>query len=160
MRGLFGVSIGVLLIGGPLWMLYGLTVPVPKFRTGGPHDFVVLAWAVLAVYGGNLAGMLTYWVVQRRAGQHSTPLGIFVAGSCSSLILSIAFVVCRGIQGLIASHSFEAGVGNLWGLIVIFWFSLGTVAAAGIALLLFGLQGPTRRAGASPQAGGPSGVSE
>jgi hypothetical protein len=69
-------------------------------------------------------------------------------------------VVCRGIYGLIASHSFEEGVGNLWGLIVIFWFVLGAVVAAGIAFLFFGLQGPAARAGASQQAGGSSGVSE
>jgi hypothetical protein len=160
MRRPLAVLIGALLIGATLQMIYGITVPVPKSRTGGPHDFIVFASSLLAVYGGILAGALVYWVIQKRAGQASTAFGIFMAGAGSSLMLSVAFVVCRGLYGLITSHSFEQGVGNLWGLIVIFWFLLGTVAAAGIALLLYGLQGPTGRAGASPQAGGSSGGSE
>jgi len=159
MRGLLGVVIGALLIGCPLWMMYGITVPVPKYRTGGPLDFLVFATALLCVYGGVLAGVLVYWVIQKRAGQRSTPFGIFLAGACSSLLLSVAFVVCRGIYGLITSHSFEQGVGNLWGLIVIFWCGLGAVVAAGIAFLFFGLQGPAAPSGAPQQAGGSSGAS-
>lgn len=100
MRGTLSVLIGALLIGGPLWLIYGMTVPVPKYRTGGPHDFIVFASALLAVYGGALAGALVYWVIQKRAGQASTAFGTFLAGACSSVMLSIAFVVCRGIYGL------------------------------------------------------------
>ena len=160
MRRLLGVVIGALLIGCPPWMIYGITVPVPKYRAGGPSDFLVFASALLAVYGGVLAGSLVYWAIKKRAGQTSTPFGIFMAGAFSSLILSVAFAAYRGIYGLITSHSFENGVGNLWGLIVILWLLFDTVVAAGIALLFFGLQGPAARAGASQQAAGPSGVSE
>jgi hypothetical protein len=111
------------------------------------------------VYGGVFVGVLVYWAIQKRTGQRSSPYGIFTAGACSGLALSVAFVICSGIYGLIVSGSFEKGIGNLWGMIVILWLLFGAVVAAGIALLFFGLQGPTGPTAASQQPGGSSGSS-
>jgi hypothetical protein len=156
MSRLLCVAIGILLVGCPPWIIYGMTVPVPQYRTGGYLDFLAFAYALLAVYGGVLVGVLVYWAIQKRAGQRPSPFGIFMAGACSSVSLSVAFVICSGIYGLIVSHSFEKGIGTAWGLVVIFWSLFGTVVAAGIALLFFGLRGPPARAGVSQQTAGSS----
>lgn len=141
------LAIGALLVGFPAWMIYGMTIPVPKYRTGGYVDFLMFAYTLLAVYGGVFIGILIYWASQKRTGQRLSPLGIFIAGAVCSLAFSIAFVIGCGIYGLIVHGSFERGVGNLWGLIVIFWVLFGGVVAAGVGLLFFGLRGPTGPAG-------------
>jgi hypothetical protein len=66
------------------------------------------------------------------------PVEILKAGVWGALAVSVVFVVGAGVHGLITRGSFEKGVGNLWGLLVIFALLLGALVSGGMALLFYG----------------------
>ena len=100
---------GILLVVTPLFMVYGMTVPVPPYRTGTFADYQAFLVSCLTVYGGAVLGIaVRLW---REPGRASTIDGrsIFRAGVTGGLVavgvaLALAFL--------------QSGAGNLWGLVV------------------------------------------
>jgi hypothetical protein len=134
------VVIAVVLIGYPLFLIYAITVPVAQFRTGRYVDFLGFAVTVVAIYGGVLLGAWWQWAKAGRAGQRVRPAEVFKAGVLGALVVAVVFVVGAGVRGLITQGSFEKGVGNLWGLIVILAVFLGALVSGGVALLFYRLR--------------------
>ena len=137
---------GVLLIGIHPWLLYGVTVPMPEYRKGGFVDFLFLFFseALLAIYGGVLLGVLVYWAGKKWIGQSLLPHELFISGLCGVLASCVVFFVGGFVYRLPSSRSYEAAIGaNLWGLLAHIWIVLGTLVAAGVALLFHALRGST-----------------
>jgi hypothetical protein len=137
---LFAIVAGVALIGYPPVLIYAITVPVARFRTGSPVDFLSFAGTVFAVYGGVLLGVAVHWARVGRAWHRVRPLGVLKAGVWGALAVGVIFVAGAGVRGMISRGSFEKGVGNLWGLILIFALLFGTLVSGGMALLFHGLR--------------------
>jgi hypothetical protein len=133
-------AIGLLVL--PAVGLFGTTVPVPQFRARDYTDFLFFAETIAVIYGGVVLGVAVYWLRMRRARRSVRPAGVFQAGVAGAGIAAFAVVAASGIYGLVALGSFERGVGNLWGLIVIFTVVLGAIVAAGLALLWVALRRP------------------
>jgi hypothetical protein len=132
----------ILLLALPAFWLIGTTIPVPRFRAGDITDFLLFAEALAVVYGGVALGVAVYWARARASGLALRSLGILQAGVSGAGGLGLVVVVGSGIHGLITFGSFERGVGNLWGLIVIFAVLLGAFVAGGLALLWLALRMP------------------
>jgi hypothetical protein len=128
----------IALIGYPAFLIYGMTVPVPRFRTGRPVDFLSFVATILAVYGGVLLGVATLWVRTGLAWDRLRPLEVFKAGIWGPCAIASAVVIGAGLRGLIARGSFQEGIGNLWGLLVIFALLFGALVSGGTALLFRG----------------------
>ena len=128
------------LLGYPLYLIYAITVPVPRFRTGTYVDFLTFAATVFAVYGGVLLGVS--WRVARagRAWRLVRPVEIMKAGIWGALSIGALVIVAAGARGLAGQGSFEKGVGNLWGLILIFALVFGALVSGGVALVSFAMK--------------------
>ena len=145
---------GLLLIVCPGLWLMEVTVPVPKYRKGGSADFVLLSWALFAIYCSVLFGIVVSWVRANRSGQPVLPNQVFKAGMFGVLAACIVFFVGGSIYGIAKYGSFEKAIGgNLWGLLAIFWGVLGAIVSAGIALLFYAWRGPAGPTGAGPRPG-------
>jgi hypothetical protein len=145
---------GVLLIACPGLWLMEVSVPVPKYRKGGAADFVLLGWALFAIYGSVLFGVAVSGVRANRSGQPFLPNQVFKAGMFGVLAGCIVFFVGGSIYGIAEYGSFDKAIGgNLWGLLAIFWAVLGALVSAGIALLFFAWFGPAGPTGAGPGTG-------
>lgn len=120
-RLLTGIA-GALLLAAPAWMLLGMTVPVPRFRTGTMADYATLLRSCVVIYGGAALGI----VVQRLrgAGRSRAMTGVDVFRAC----------LAGGIAATAAAIA-VAGGGNLWGLVVIFGAGFSAVVGAGGGLL-------------------------
>jgi hypothetical protein len=140
------IVLAVALIGYPAFLIYAITVPVARFRTGSYVDFLTFVGAVFAVYGGVSLGIAVHWARVGRAWQRVRPAEIFKAGVWGAFAVGAVFVVGAGVHGLTTQGSFEKGIGNLWGLVLIFAALLGALVSAGVALLFYGLR-PLTRAG-------------
>ena len=125
--------LGLLLLVGPIRLVYDMTVPVPKYRTGSFADFRSFVLTCLTVYGGAAGGILCDWWYRARQRQPGRAFAVFRAGF-------IGAIVAVGVALAIAS--LEKGPGNLWGLIVILGAVFGAIVAAGTALLWYALHGP------------------
>src|SRR5215208_2826646 len=128
---------GLLLIACPgAWL-------IEFFGKGGSEGFVLLAWALFAIYGSVLLGVAVYWVRANRSGQPVFPNQVFKAGMFGVLGACIVFFVGGSIYGLAKYGSFDKAIGgNLWGLLAIFWAVLSALVSAGIALLFYAWRGP------------------
>ena len=144
---------GVVLIGCPAVWLMGVTIPLPKYRKGGYADFLFLGQTLLAIYGSVLLGIAAYWAHARRSGQPSFPFEVFKAGMYGVLAACIVFFGGAGLYGLAKYGSFDKAIGNLWGMLVIFWGILGGFVSAGIALLFYAWRGAAGHASAGPGKG-------
>ena len=129
---------GIALIGYPPFLIYAITVPVPQFRTGSYADFLPFAATVSAIYGGVLLGIAVRWATGGKAWATLRPAVVFKAGVWGAVAVGAVFVIGAGVYGLTTQGSFEKGIGNLWGLILIFAALLGALVSAGVALLLHG----------------------
>ena len=143
------IVVGVALISYPSFLIYAMTVPVVRFRTGSYVDFLAFADTMFAIYGGVVIGVAILWARGGRVWQRLRPVEVFKAGVWSAFAVGIVFVVGAGVHGVMTRGSFEKGVGNLWGLIVIFALLLGAFVSGGLALLLYGLR-PSADAGQTP----------
>jgi hypothetical protein len=150
------IVVGVALIGYPPFLLYEITVPVTRFRTGSYVDFLPFAGTVFAIYGGVLLGVAIHWARVGRAWQRLRPREILKAGVWGALAVGVVFLVGAGVHGLATRGSFEKGIGNLWGLILIFAVLFGALVSGGMALLFYGLRPSGDGGGPMPQSGGPS----
>ncbi|HZI95478.1 MAG TPA: hypothetical protein VFE84_14625 [Patescibacteria group bacterium] len=130
------IVLGVALIGCPAFLIYSMTVPVARFRVGGYVDFLVFAGAMSIIYGGVLIGVATLWAMEGRDWRRLRRVGVFKAGVWGVLAVSLVFVLGCGVNGMMTRGSFEKGVGNLWGLIVIFALVFGAMVSGGLALLI------------------------
>ena len=149
------IVIGAALIGYPPFLIYAITVPVARFRTGSCVDFLAFAGTVLAIYGGVFVGIAVHRVVVGRAWQRLRPLEVLKAGVRGAVSAGVVFVVGAGIHGLATQGSFQKGIGNLWGLIVIFAALFGALVSGGVALLLHGLRASPGAGGTTRESGGP-----
>jgi hypothetical protein len=147
--------VAIVLLALPAFWLFGTTIPVASFRTGGYGDFVFFAEALTLVYGGVALGVAIYWALATVSGLPVRSLGILSAGVSGAAALGLIVVVVSGLYGVLVLGSFERGVGNLWGLIVIFATLLGAFVAAGLALLWFASASHTPSGGRSA---GPQGL--
>lgn len=130
----------VALIAYPPFLIYGMTVPVEHSRTGIYTDSLTFAGTVLAVYGGVLLGVAVHWARAGRASERMLPGAVFKAGVWGVAAIATMFIIGAGVQGLATQGSFEKGIGNLWGLVVIFAVLFGSLVSAGVALLFFTLR--------------------
>lgn len=117
---------GAFLLFLPALIAYTLTVPVPEFRTGTVADYDAFLVTCLILYGGAAAGVLVQWRLRARNGQALTGESVFWGG------LTGAFVA---VVGALAIASVREGLGNLWGLVVLFGGVLSAVVGAGAGLL-------------------------
>ena len=134
------IVVAVALIGFPAFLIYAITVPVARFRTGSYVDFLTFVGTVFAIYGGVLLGIAVHWARVGRAWQRVRPVEVFKAGVWGAFVVGAVFVVGPGVHGLTTQGSFEKGIGNLWGLVLIFAALLGALVSAGVALLFYGLR--------------------
>jgi hypothetical protein len=149
------IVVAVALIGYPPFLIYAITVPVARFRTGSYVDFLTFAGTVFAIYGGVLLGLAVHWARVSRVWQRLRPVGVFKAGVWGALAVGIVFVVGAGVHGLTTQGSFEKGIGNLWGLVLIFAALFGALVSAGVALLFYGLRPLAGASGPMLGSGGP-----
>ena len=134
------IVVAVALIGYPPFLIYAMTVPGPRFRTGTYVDFLAFATTVFAIYGGVLLGVAVQWARVGRTWRRLRPVVAFKAGVWGAVAAGGVFVVGAGVRGLTTQGSFEKGIGNLWGLVLIFALLFGALVSGGIALLLHGLR--------------------
>jgi len=144
---------GLVLIGCPAWWLAATTIPVPTYRTHGYADFLFLAQTLLAIYGSVLLGIAVHWVRARRSGQPLFPVGVFKAGMYGMLAACIVFFGGASLYGMAKYGSPDKVIGNLWGMLVIFWGIFSAFVSAGMALLFYAWRGPAGHAGARPTPG-------
>jgi hypothetical protein len=149
------IVVAVALIGYPPFLIYAITVPVAQFRTGSYVDFLTFAGTVFAIYGGVLLGLAVHWARVGRAWQRLRPVEVFKAGVWGAFAVGIVFVVGAGVHGLTTQGSFEKGIGNLWGLVLIFAVLFGALVSAGVALLFYGLRPLAGAGGPMLGSGGP-----
>ncbi len=135
---ILAVMIGLVLVGFPLQLIYAMTVPVPQFRTGTYNDFTAFAATMGVIYGGAFVGIAIRWARNGTASRRVLPVEVLTAGVSGALALCAVFLVGSGVRSLITEGSFEKGIGNLWGLIVIVALVLGAVVSGGLALLFYG----------------------
>jgi hypothetical protein len=134
------LMIAVALIGYPPFLIYAITVPGARSRTGSYLDFLAFGGAMLAIYGGVLLGAAIYWARVGGPWRLLRSVGVFKAGVWGAFGGGVGVVVSAGIHGLATQGSFEKGIGTLWGLIVIFALLLGALVSGGMGLLLYGLR--------------------
>jgi hypothetical protein len=156
---LLAIVVAVALIGYPPFLIYAITVPVARFRTGSYVDFLPFAGTVFAIYGGVLLGVAVHSARVGRAWQRLRPGEVLKAGVWGAFAVGVVFVVGAGVHGLMTRGSFEKGIGNLWGLVVIFALLLGTLVSGGMALLFYGLRPSAGDGGPVPNSGDPGGLS-
>jgi hypothetical protein len=149
-----GIVAAVALIGYPSFLIYGMTVPVPRFRTGGYVDFLAFAVTISAVYGGVFVGIAVHGTRTGRAWHHLRTVEVLKAGVTGALAVGVVFIVGAGFHGLATRASFEKGIGNLWGLVLIFGVLFGALVSAGVALLFHGLRPSAGASGPTPGNGG------
>lgn len=149
------ILVAVALIGYTPFLIYEMTVPSARFRTGSYVDFLAFAGTVFAIYGGVLLGVAVHWARVGRVWQRLLPVEVFKAGVWVALAFSVVFVVGAGVHGLVTQGSFEKGIGNLWGLVLIVALILGALVSAGMALLFHGLRPSAGAGGPRPGSGRP-----
>jgi hypothetical protein len=133
---------GLLLIVCPALWLIEVSVHLPKYRKGGYADFLFVGRLLLAIYGGVLLGVAVYWVRANRSGQSLFPIEMFKAGIYGVLIACIVFFGGASLYGITKYGSADKAIGNLWGMLVIFWGILGALVSAGMALLSYARRSP------------------
>jgi hypothetical protein len=135
----------------PFLLLSKINIPVAEYRTGSVRDFLSYIVSIVVAYGSVLLGMGVYWMRHGRSVQRLGLFDLFKAGLRGAFFVSLACVVGFGLHGMISKGSFAEGVGNLWGLVVIFALLFGALVSGGIVFLLFAV----RRMPADRSAGGP-----
>jgi hypothetical protein len=124
----------------PFLLLSKITIPVAEFRTGSAGDLLSYIASIVVTYGSVLLGMGVYWLRHGRSVEGLGLFDLFKAGLLGSFIVSSACMVGFGFHGMITKGSFAEGVGNLWGLVVVFALLFGALVSGGIAFLLFAVR--------------------
>jgi hypothetical protein len=147
-----GISKYRLFVSPGLWLL-DLSGIVSKYRKLSSADFLFLGQTLFPIYGSVLFGAAVYWVRANRSGRPFLPSKVFIAGMLGMLAACTAFFVGSGVYGHLKYGAVEKGIGNLWGLLVIFWVVLSTLVSAGLALLFYAWRGPAAPSGPAPRTG-------
>lgn len=144
MKQLVAGVVGVLLVLVPGWMFFNGLRPMPQYRSGTWSDYqgVLVAW--LWLYGGAALGIAWRWWRSARLMRTIGGVEVFRAGFAGVMALTAAWVVGAGVYGWLIRGSVGEGLGNLWGLVVIFGAVLGAVVAAGAGLIWYAIHGQTR----------------
>jgi hypothetical protein len=132
MQRLLGGVTGVLLVVIPPVMLYGMTVPVPQYRTGTFADYEAFVVSCLTVYGGVVLGIAVRWWRRQRSESTSGGRDIFRAGLIGGLV---------AVGLALALTSMRSGLGNLWGLVIIFGGVFAAIVSAGAGLVWYAIHG-------------------
>ena len=130
MRRLLTGATGVLLVVTPPAMLYGMTVPVPQYRTGTFADYQAFLVACLTVYGGVALGIAVRWW-RPPQGPVISGRSVFRAGFTGGL-------VAVGVG--LALAAMRSAPGNLWGLVVIFGGVFAATISAGAGLFWYAIR--------------------
>jgi hypothetical protein len=132
MQRLLGGAAGVLLMVIPPVMLYGITVPVPQYRTGTYADYQAFLVSCLTIHGGVVLGIAVRW--WRRPRKEPTISGgsVFRAGFTGGLV---------AVGVALAVSSMRSGPGNLWGLVIIFGGVFAATVSAGARLVWYAIHG-------------------
>ena len=143
---------GLLLIAVPAWWLLDATIPVPKHRVGGFADYVFFTKCLIAIYGSVLFGVLAGLLRARRKRMSLFAIAIFQAGIFGAFAVTLVYFAGGIVYGLVVYGAFEKAIGGtLWGGMVIFWWVLSALVAAGLALVYYAVTG---RMGAGGAPGG------
>jgi hypothetical protein len=86
--------IALVLIGYPPFLIYAITVPVERFRTGSYVDFLAFAGTISAIYGGVMLGVAVHWTRLGRAWQRLRPVGVLKVGA--GVTVGVGFGVVLG----------------------------------------------------------------
>jgi hypothetical protein len=132
MQRLLGGAAGVLLVVIHPAMLYGMTVPVPQYRTGTYADYQAFFVSCLTIYSGVVLGIAAGWWRRPRKAPTVSGGGVFRAGF-------IGGVVAVGVA--LALSSIRSGPGNLWGLVIIFGGVFAATVSAGAGLVWHAIHG-------------------
>ena len=119
-----------------------LSLPVPRFRTGSYIDFLTFAGTLITIYGGVLLGITVQWARRGRRWQRLRSFEVFKAGVWGAVAVGVVFLAGAGVRGLTTQGSFEKGIGNLWGLVLILAAVFGALVSGGVALLFHGVRSP------------------
>ena len=130
MRRLLYGAAGILLVVIPPVMLYGMTVPVPQHRTGTFADYQAFVVSCLTVYGGVMLGIAVRWWRLQRRPAISSP-SVFRSGFTGGLV---------AVGVALALASLRSGLGNLWGLVVIFGGVFAAIVSAGAGLFWYAIR--------------------
>jgi hypothetical protein len=128
----------------PFLLLSKITVPVAEYRTGSIADLLSYVASIVVTYGGVLLGMTVYWMRHGRSALQLGLFDLFKAGLRGAFFASLAILVGFGVHGLATKGSFAEGVGNLWGLLVVFAALFGALVSGGVAFVLFAVRRPRR----------------
>jgi hypothetical protein len=120
------ILVAVALIGYPPFLIYAITVQscdwylpyMVGFCLGS--RFIRRAWAAL----GNICTQSTF----------------SKAGAWGAFAVGVVVVAGVGVHSRLTQGSFEEGIGNLWGLVLIFAALFAALVSAGVALLFHGLR--------------------
>ena len=110
--------VGLLLVLAPIWLLFGFTVPVKRYRTGSFEDYAGLLRACITLYAGSAFGLVMLWL----RGEPWRRSHIIVVAAVGAVIGALIAIV-------------RSGAGTLWGLVVIFAFVLGGVVGVGVSCM-------------------------
>jgi hypothetical protein len=121
----------VLLVVTPSAMLYGMTVPVRQYRTDTLADYQTFLASCVTVYGGVVLGIAMQWWRERGKEPIRSGRSVFRAGFRGGL-------VAVGIA--LALASLRSGLGNLWGLVVIFGGVFAATISAGAGLVCYAIR--------------------
>jgi hypothetical protein len=83
-RLLSGAADGLLVVTPPM-MLYGMTVPVPQYRTGTFADYQAFVVSCLTIYGGVVHGIAVRWWRSEHGPAISTAASFGLASRAGSL---------------------------------------------------------------------------
>ena len=142
MKQLTALIVGTLLILAPLWSLWGMTVPVPQYRTGTFADLVPLLTAVATLYGGVAAGIFALSRLKPRTGM--TGKAILVAGIGGALAaILVALAGWAVVQWLTTGRVMKPGQTlALMPLFPILGGLLAAPIAGGAALVAYAMRSP------------------
>ena len=120
----------MLLVVIPPVMVYGMTVPVPQYRTGTFADYQAFLVSCLTVYGGAVLGISVAWW-RAQPGPAISGRSVFRAGFTGGLV---------AVGVALALASIRSGLGNLWGLVVILGGVLAATVSAGAGLFSYAIR--------------------
>lgn len=131
--GLVGTALSLV----PALFFFTVLVPVSEYRTGTYADVAGAVVSGVTLYGGEAIGILVLW--WRGTPTRFTGRDVFHAGAWGGVIAISAAITGHGVYRWFTGDS--VGVGNLWGLVVIFGTLFSVMVAAGAGITWHGLCG-------------------
>jgi hypothetical protein len=144
MKTYFAAAFGIVLLLAPLWTLSGF-VTVPEYRTGSIADYQLALISGLTLYGGVLVGVL---LSERFKTRWSVPAfrRIFLTGIAGAMgAITVALIVSFLTELVSTGRLMPPGqTPALLPVLYIVGGILSAFMAAGVGLIVYGLNRPTR----------------